>query len=116
MNAYDFRYRWFVLFGAFVTMMIVSIYQYSWFLFAYAIQKSWRWDLASIGLTFTIFTYTATFIQPISGYMADSRGPRKVALAAAVLVGIGFILASYATTPLVLYLFYGLGGLGVGVL
>jgi OFA family oxalate/formate antiporter-like MFS transporter len=39
-----------------------------------------------------------------------------VALAAAVLVGLGFIFASYATTPPVFYLFYGLGGLGVGVL
>ena len=110
------RYRWVLIFAAFVIMMIISIYQYSWFLFAYAIQKQLQWDLAAIGLTFTVFAYTATFIQPFSGFIADNYGPRKVAIAASFLVGIGFILASHASSPRVLYLFYGVGGLGVGVL
>lgn len=109
-------YRWMVLFGAVVIMMIISIYQYSWFLFAYAIQKQLDWDLATIGLTFTIFAYAATFVQPFSGLIADSQGPRKVAITASLLVGIGFILASHASSPQGLYLFYGMGGLGVGVL
>lgn len=112
----DSRYRWVLIFAAFVVMMIISIYQYSWFLFAYAIQRQLGWDLATIGLTFTIYAYAATFIQPLSGFIADSYGPRKVALVASFLVGIGFIMASRASSPQVLYLFYGLGGLGVGVL
>ena len=110
------KYRWAILFAAFIIMMIISIYQYSWFLFAFAIQKQFNWALSTIGLTFTVFTYTATFIQPFSGLIADSYGPRKIAVAASFLVGFGFILASYATTPKSLYLFYGLGGSGVGIL
>ena len=110
------RYRWLLIGASFVIMMIISIYQYSWFLFAYAIQGQLNWDLATIGLTFTIFAYAATFVQPFSGYVADSYGPRNVAIAASLLVGIGFILASFTTSPPVFYLFYGLGGLGVGVL
>jgi OFA family oxalate/formate antiporter-like MFS transporter len=109
-------YRWLLIFSSFLVMMIISIYQYSWFLFAYAIERQLHWDLATIGLTFTIFAYAATFIQPFSGYIADSYGPRMVAMAASVLVGIGFILASFTTFPIVFYLFYGVGGLGVGVL
>ncbi|MBW2609223.1 MAG: OFA family MFS transporter [Deltaproteobacteria bacterium] len=110
------KYRWIIVFAAFIIMMIISVYQYSWFLFAYAIKENFKWDLATIGLTFTIFTYTATFIQPLSGFISESKGPRKVAILASSLVGIGFILSSYASSPLILYLFYGLGGLGVGVL
>jgi OFA family oxalate/formate antiporter-like MFS transporter len=108
--------RWLILFSSFIVMMIISIYQYSWFLFAYAIQKQLGWDLATIGLTFTIFAYAATFIQPFSGFIADSYGPRKVAVAASTLVGAGFVLVSQASSALTLYLFYGLGGLGVGIL
>jgi len=110
------NYRWALLFAAFVIMMIVSIYQYSWFLFAYAFEKQYGWSLATIGLTFTVFTYTATFIQPFSGYIADTYGPRKVAVTASLLVGLGYILASRVTSPGMLYLFYGLGGIGVGIL
>jgi OFA family oxalate/formate antiporter-like MFS transporter len=110
------NYRWALLGAAFVIMMIVSIYQYSWFLFAYAFEKQYGWSLATIGLTFTVFTYTATFIQPFSGYIADTYGPRTVALTASVLAALGYILASGATTPGMLYLYYGLGGVGVGIL
>jgi OFA family oxalate/formate antiporter-like MFS transporter len=105
-----------VLLASFVIMAVISIYQYSWFLFAYAIESEWNWDLAVIGLAFTIFTYAATFVQPFSGALADSYGPRVVATVASFLVGAGFILTSFAVSPKSLYLCYGLGGLGVGVL
>jgi OFA family oxalate/formate antiporter-like MFS transporter len=109
--------RWLLLSASSVIMMIISIYQYSWFLFAAAIQDDRNWDLATIGLTFTVFTYTVTFIQPFSGFIADSYGPRKIAIAASLLTSIGFVLSSFAQRPLHLYLYYGLGGgVGVGIL
>jgi OFA family oxalate/formate antiporter-like MFS transporter len=110
------RYRWGLVLSAFVIMMVISIYQYSWFLFAYALQKQYHWELSTIGLTFTVFTYAATFIQPFSGYIADSYGPRRVAMAASVLAGLGLILASTSGSPIRFYLYYGLGGIGVGIL
>ncbi len=97
-------------------MMLISIYQYSWFLFAYPLQDQLGWSLSSVGLVFTVFTYTATFIQPFSGFIADSYGPRKVALTASVLAGVGLILSSTAGNPALMCLYYGLGGLGVGIL
>ncbi len=110
------KFRWVIIISSFIIMMVISIYQYSWFLFAYTIEKNFAWNPATIGMTFTVFAYAATFVQPFSGYMADSYGPRIMALAASFLAGIGFILCSFASVPQVLYLFYGLGGLGVGVL
>jgi MFS transporter, OFA family, oxalate/formate antiporter len=110
------KYRWVVVTVGLFVMMVISIYQYSWSLFAYSLAQEFKWDLATIGLTFTVFAYTATFIQPFSGYVADSFGPRKVSVAASVLVGLGFLLCSFATSPAQLYFFYGLGGVGVGVL
>jgi OFA family oxalate/formate antiporter-like MFS transporter len=108
-------FRWTLLVTSFVIMMIISIYQYSWFLFAYAIQKQYGWSLSAVGMAFTIFNI-ATFSQPFSGYVADSYGPRKVAITGALLVGIGYVASSYVTSPVLLYSYYGLGGLGVGFL
>ena len=110
------KFRWVIIISSFIIMMVISIYQYSWFLFAYTIEKNFAWNPAAIGMTFTVFTYAATFVQPFSGFMADSYGPRKMALAASFLTGVGFVLCSIATSPHALYLFYGIGGLGVGVL
>ena len=110
------KFRWVIILSAFIIMMVISIYQYSWFLFAFTLENKFAWNPAAIGMTFTVFAYAATFVQPFSGFIADSYGPRKMALAASFIVGIGFILCSFVSTPHALYLFYGLGGLGVGVL
>ena len=110
------KFRWVVVLIGLFVMMVISIYQYSWSLFAYSLAQEFKWDLATIGLTFTVFAYTATFIQPFSGYIADSFGPRKVSVLASVIVGLGFLLSSLASSPGQLYFFYGLGGIGVGIL
>lgn len=110
------KFRWVVILSSFIIMMIISIYQNSWFLFAFTIENKFAWNPAAIGMTFTVLTYAATFVGPFSGFIADSYGPLKMALAASFLVGIGFILCAFVTSPRALYLYYGLGGLGVGVL
>jgi OFA family oxalate/formate antiporter-like MFS transporter len=97
-------------------MMIIGIYQYSWFLFAFKIQNDLGWGLASLGLVYTIFHYTSTLVMPFSGYIADSHGPRNVAFFAAILVGTGFILCAYFPGEWPIRFFYGIGGIGGGVL
>ncbi|MCS7096933.1 MAG: MFS transporter [Candidatus Methanomethylicia archaeon] len=101
---------------AVVVMMVISIYQYSWSLFADSIITVFKWDSAIVGLAFTIFTYTSTFIQPFSGFLADTYGARKIAVIASLICGFGFIFSSWLSSPWHLYLSYGFGGLGVGVL
>ncbi|MEM1546398.1 MAG: MFS transporter [Candidatus Methanomethylicia archaeon] len=108
--------RFLLIILAVVVMMVISIYQYSWSLFADSIISCLGWDSATVGLAFTIFTYTATFIQPFSGFLADVYGARKIAILASIICGFGFILSSIAVSPMVLYFFYGFGGLGVGIL
>ena len=110
-----FRFRLRIIFLAIGVMMVISIYQYSWSLFAYGIRKDLGWDLAILGMAFTLFN-VGTFTQPFAGIIADLKGPRGVALVGALLVGFGFILASVITRPWHLYLFYGIGGTGVGIL
>jgi MFS transporter, OFA family, oxalate/formate antiporter len=108
--------RWVRLSAAVGAMMLTSIYQYSWFLFSFEIQKNWGWSLASLGLIYTIFHYTSTLVMPFSGLIADTYGPRLVAVGASLLVGAGFILCAVFSHLWTFQLFYGLGGVGCGVL
>jgi OFA family oxalate/formate antiporter-like MFS transporter len=109
------RYRWFILSLAILLNMVVSIYQYSWSLFANNLQEELGWSLAAVSLTFTIFQLS-NFTQPFSGALADARGPRGVGIAGALLVGLGFILCSQASAPWQLWIYFGMGGIGVGIL
>ncbi|MBU4563146.1 MAG: OFA family MFS transporter [Desulfarculus sp.] len=109
-------YRWVLMGAAVCVKMVISIYQYSWFLFAFTITRQEGWSLEQVGLTFTVLILAATLVQPFSGIYADAAGPRRPCLLAACLVGAGMLAASYATSPLELCLYYGMGGLGVGAL
>jgi OFA family oxalate/formate antiporter-like MFS transporter len=111
----DLRYRWFIISLAIIITMTVSIYQYSWSLFAYNIRKELDWSLAEISLAFTIFQL-ANFSQPFAGAMADARGPKGVGITAALLVGLGFILSSQVSSPVQLCLCLLIGGVGVAAL
>ena len=109
------RYRWFIISLAIVLNMTVSIYQYSWSLFANNLREELGWSLAAVSLTFTIFQFT-NFSQPFSGALADARGPRGIGIVGALLTGLGFILSSQASAPWQLWVCFGMGGIGAGAL
>ena len=111
----DLRGRWFIISLAVMMTMTVSIYQYSWSLFAYNIRKELDWSLAEISLAFTIFQL-ANFSQPFSGAMADAWGPKGVGITGALLVGLGFLLSSQVSSPGQLCFYFVIGGVGVGAL
>ena len=111
----DLRYRWFIISLAIIITMTISIYQYSWSLFAYSIRKELDWSLAGISLAFTIFQL-ANFSQPFAGAIADARGPKGVGFVGALLVGLGFLLSSQVSSPAQLCLCLLIGGIGVGAL
>jgi MFS family permease len=67
-------------------------------------------------LPFIIFLLVFALTMPIMGKYIEKYGPRKMTWIGAIFVGLGWFLASFATSPLILIFLYGLiGGLGVGI-
>ena len=55
------------------------------------------------------------FRSPLTGSIADRVGPRWLVIAGFILLSVGLVVASHATSVRMLYLAYGLGvGIGVG--
>jgi OFA family oxalate/formate antiporter-like MFS transporter len=110
------EHRWFLLIAALVTMMVISIYQYSWSLFAAGLNVELKWQMTVIQLTFVLFTYAATFVQPFSGWFAEKYNSRNTAVFGSFLTFLGFSACSIVNSPLTLYLYYTVGSVGVGIL
>jgi hypothetical protein len=74
-------------------------------------------SVAAVNTTFSITILTLGFAAFVGGLSMGSVGPRRVALAAGVLYGLGVFLASFADAGLgFLYVTYGLiGGIGIGL-
>jgi MFS family permease len=75
-----YRFRKKLILFDFIVMMIIGTYQYSWSLSAFTIINELNWDLPTVSLTFTAYLLAQGFIQPVSGMIADSYGPRKMVM------------------------------------
>jgi MFS transporter, OFA family, oxalate/formate antiporter len=111
----DRGYRWFQLFVGIVGMVAVANLQYGWTLFVNPIDAKFHWTKTLIQVAFTLFVLTETWLVPFEGYLVDRFGPRAIVAVGGVLVGLGWVLNSMATSLGQLYLGGILGGIGAGI-
>ncbi len=105
---------WMQLFIGVLCMACVANLQYGWTLFVNPIDAKYHWGRAAIQVAFSTFVLIETWLIPVEGYLVDKYGPRGVVLGGGVLVGLAWVINSYATTLGVLYFAAALGGIGTG--
>ncbi|HEY5067202.1 MAG TPA: oxalate/formate MFS antiporter [Xanthobacteraceae bacterium] len=110
--------RWSQLIFCIICMVLIANLQYGWTLFVNPINKAHGWSLASIQFAFSIFIALETWLTPIEGWIVDSlgarRGPKLVIAFGGIMVGLGWIINSYAQSLGMLYLGAVVGGTGGG--
>ena len=106
--------RWTQLIVCIICMVLIANLQYGWTLFVNPINKAHGWSLASIQVAFAIFIALETWLTPIEGWIADVIGPKFVIAFGGVMVGIGWVINSYADSLGLLYLGAVIGGIGGG--
>jgi OFA family oxalate/formate antiporter-like MFS transporter len=108
--------RWIQLLLGLIAMMAISSPQYVWTLFTKPIQGALGATLPALQVTLTILIVLQTWLSPLQGYLIDRFGPRLLVAIGGFLSGIGWVMASYATSLVGLYLTYGLlCGIGTGI-
>ena len=107
--------RWWQVAAAAVAMALVSPYQYVWSSIEGPLAASLDVSLPALGGVFTLFVVVQAGSQFPVGWYRDRHGPRILMLVAGVLAGGGYVGVAYASAVWQLYLFYGLGALGVGI-
>ena len=106
--------RWIQLFFGIVCMAMVANLQYGWTLFVNPMDAKYHWGRAAIQVAFSIFVITETWLVPIEGYLVDRFGPRPVVLVGGVLVGVAWVMNSFAASLPMLYVAAAIGGVGAG--
>ena len=96
-------------------MMAIANLQYAWTLFTKPIQAHLHVTLVAVQWTFTLFVALETWLVPFEGYLVDRIGPRFMLGFGSILVGLGWIGSGYAETINSLYFWYGVGGIGAGI-
>lgn len=106
--------RWPKLIAGMIAMMAIANLQYAWTLFTTDITKSFHARLDQVQLTLAFFVIAQTALFPISAYLVDRFGPRRIVTLASLLVAIGWIGAGRVNSLSALYAVYAIGGVGAG--
>lgn len=80
---------------------------YTWSLFNSPLVEKFGWDLSSVSITFSITSFALAFSTLFAGKIQEKIGLRKLTAAAGILLGIGLILSSQASSLASLYLLAG---------
>ncbi len=108
--------RWlYVAFGLIINICLGSIYAFS--IFRPNLEKLWNITATQSSLPFMIFLTMFAFAMPFSGNLMQKLGPRNTMFLGGILVGIGWIAASFSQNINSLTLLYGaIAGTGVGIM
>jgi OFA family oxalate/formate antiporter-like MFS transporter len=108
------RNKYTALFGALLAQLTIAGL-YAWSIFSTAIIDEMSWTEHEVIITYSIAQFVFAFSTIFSGRLVDKKGPRITLIIGGLLYGGGLILSSYATTPMMLYVTYGvISGAGVG--
>jgi OFA family oxalate/formate antiporter-like MFS transporter len=106
--------RYFQLIIGIVCMVMIANLQYGWNLFVNPINQQHHWGRAAIQVAFSIFVVTETWLVPVEGWFVDRFGPRYVVMFGGVLVALGWVIDSAASSLTMLYGAAALSGIGAG--
>ena len=103
-----FFYGWVVVGVVFVTMALGVNARTAFSLVFVPIVDEFGWDRGLTAGAFSFGFLVSAILSPVIGRVMDLRGPRIVLETGVVSMGVGLMLATYLSTPLHLYLTFGL--------
>jgi MFS transporter, OFA family, oxalate/formate antiporter len=112
--------RWSQLWLGMVCMILIANLQYGWTLFVNPMNKAQGWSITDIQIAFAIFIATETWLTPVAGWIVDNLGPRRgpplTISFGAITVAAAWVLNSYTSSLMMLYVGAAISGTGAGAI
>lgn len=106
---------WTVVLAALGINLILGVL-YAWGVMGKALVVQEHWTRAQASLPFTVSTLAFAVTMIFAGRCQDRLGPRVVAMAGGIILGMGLMLSSFAETAGAMVLTFGIvGGVGIGL-
>jgi len=108
--------RWIIVLGALIVQLCLGAI-YSWSIFVEPLKKTFAYTTTQTQIIFSVGLASFALVMVLAGKWQDSKGPRIVATAGGIVLGLGYILARYTNGDfLLLTLAVGfIGGAGIGL-
>jgi len=98
---------WYVVFSSFVILTLIYGARYSFGVFVKPMFVEYDWPMTVISLAASINLLTYASAGIFAGWLLDRLAPKWITTVSILLTTAGFVAASFISTPLGLYLSYG---------
>jgi OFA family oxalate/formate antiporter-like MFS transporter len=106
--------RWWRVVGG-LSMNLALGALYAWSVFVAPLEEKFGWDRTQTSTVFTIAVVVFALSFVVAGRLQDRLGPFPISVTGAVLITLAFIMSSFTTSLIWLYIWFGVvGGLGNG--
>ena len=103
-----------VLAGLGINLILGTLY--AWGVIGKALVVQWQWSKMDASLPFAVSTAVFAVMMVFAGRMQDKFGPRWVAASGGIMFGLGLALSSFAQSPWLMVLTFGVfSGMGLGL-
>jgi len=99
---------WYVVFSSFVTLTLIYGARYSFGVFVKPMFAEYDWPMTVISLAASINLLTYASAGIFAGWLLDRLAPKWITTVSILLATAGFVAAGFVSTPLGLYLSYGI--------
>ncbi|AJJ11221.1 major Facilitator Superfamily protein [Yersinia rohdei] len=98
--------RWLVVVGTIIVQMGLGTI-YTWSLFNQPLGDKFSWSLGAVATTFSITSFSLAIATLFAGRLQERIGIRKLTLISGIVLGLGLIASSFATSLGMIYLLAG---------
>lgn len=98
--------RFLIVLGTIIMQMGLGTI-YTWSLFNAPLVSKFGWELSSVSITFSITSFALAFATLFAGKIQEKIGLRKLTAVSGILLGIGLMLSSQASSLAALYVLAG---------
>jgi OFA family oxalate/formate antiporter-like MFS transporter len=107
--------RWTVLIAAVAINLILGVL-YAWGVIAKALGTDWKWTKTQATLPMSVATVCFAGMMVFAGRCQDKFGPRRVATAGGIMLGLGLLASALVHSPIAMALTFGVGaGMAIGL-
>jgi OFA family oxalate/formate antiporter-like MFS transporter len=109
------RKGWLVVFAGLSINLILGVL-YAWGVIGKVLGSNWHWTKTQATLPFTMATVCFAGTMVFAGRCQDKFGPRRVATAGGIILGLGLLASGLVHSPVLMALTFGVGaGIGIGL-
>ena len=100
-------FGWWIVASGCILWMYGAAYIFTFGMFLDIFSDKYGWSMATLSAAYSVGAVSRALLGPMTGYLVDRFGPRRIMVVGVIVTGISFLLIQFITSIWMFYLIFG---------